>query len=349
MGLRQLLTPSFRARLRLFFVVIVVVPMITMAVVLYQLIVASETSQTDARLSESQTVALGIYKEEQAQAGQVAEEIGRDQQLADALDAGDRGAVQARLDTLTRRNDAQFAELRVDGKGTFEAGSQPAVAGATRRLLDDEEQATGALTVGMLSPEQFSRRINDLTGSDVVIEAGGERLATTQPDAGTADLPDRGAVEVAGVDYRVASFPAPSVEGPIRVSLLMPDRDTASPTSEASLAAIAAFVGFLALAFAFAVAVSRRLQSEIQRLLEAAQRLGSGDFSVAVPAEATTSSPRSARSSTRWRASSRPGWRSCRPNASGWRRRSGAWASRSPPGSIAWACWRSSCRPRSRA
>jgi diguanylate cyclase (GGDEF)-like protein len=285
MGLRQLLTPSFRARLRLFFVVIVVVPMITMAVVLYQLIVASETSQTDARLSESQTVALGIYKEEQAQAGQVAEEIGRDQQLADALDAGDRGAVQARLDTLTRRNDAQFAELRVDGKGTFEAGSQPAVAGATRRLLDDEEQATGALTVGMLSPEQFSRRINDLTGSDVVIEAGGERLATTQPDAGTADLPDRGAVEVAGVDYRVASFPAPSVEGPIRVSLLMPDRDTASPTSEASLAAIAAFVGFLALAFAFAVAVSRRLQSEIQRLLEAAQRLGSGDFSVAVPAD----------------------------------------------------------------
>jgi diguanylate cyclase (GGDEF)-like protein len=173
----------------------------------------------------------------------------------------------------------------VDGKGTFEAGSQPAVADATRRLLDDEEQPTGELSVGMLSPEQFSRRINDLTGSDVVIEAGGERLATTQPDAGTADLPDRGAVEVAGVDYRVASFPAPAVDGPIRVSLLMPDRDAASPTSEASLAAIAAFVGFLALAFAFAVAVSRRLQSEIQRLLEAAQRLGSGDFSVAVPAE----------------------------------------------------------------
>ena len=65
----------------------------------------------------------------------------------------------------------------------------------------------------------------------------------------------------------------------------MPNRDTASPTSRASLAALVAFLGFLALAFAFAVAVSRRLQSEIQRLLEAAQRLGSGDFSVAVPAE----------------------------------------------------------------
>jgi diguanylate cyclase (GGDEF)-like protein len=65
----------------------------------------------------------------------------------------------------------------------------------------------------------------------------------------------------------------------------MPDRDSASPTSPESIAAAAAFIAFLALAFAFAVAVSRRLQSEIQRLLEAAQRLGAGDFSVTVPAE----------------------------------------------------------------
>ena len=55
--------------------------------------------------------------------------------------------------------------------------------------------------------------------------------------------------------------------------------------SRSRLAAAAAFVGFLVLAFIFAVAVSRRLQSEIQRLLVAAQRLGSGDFSVEVPAE----------------------------------------------------------------
>src|SRR5215216_1749173 len=103
MGLRQLLTPSFRALLRLFFVVIVVFPMITIAVVLYQLIVASESSQTDARLAESQTVALGIYDEEQKEAGVLAERIGKDQQLADALDTDDRPAVQRRLDTLTRR------------------------------------------------------------------------------------------------------------------------------------------------------------------------------------------------------------------------------------------------------
>src|SRR3954463_6218857 len=127
MGLRHL---SFRARLRLFFLVIVVVPMITMAVVVYQLIVASEKAQTDARLSQSQTVALGIYQEEQQAAGLVAEDIGSDQQLADAPDLGNRKAVEARLDTLTTRYKASYSELKVDGKGTFTSGSLPAVAAA---------------------------------------------------------------------------------------------------------------------------------------------------------------------------------------------------------------------------
>jgi diguanylate cyclase (GGDEF)-like protein len=286
MGLRQLLTPSFRARLRLFFVVIVVFPMITIAVVLYQLIVASESSQTDARLAESQTVALGIYEEEQQEAGALAERIGKDQQLADAVDADDRPAVQRRLDTLTRRGDARHSLLQIDGTGRFESGTLPGVATATRELLDADQNPTGELTVAMISPEEYARRIRELTGSEVVIEQDDEQLASTQAaDAGGTDLPETGPVEVAGVEYRVRAFEAPVNDDTVTVSLLKPDRDTASPTSEASLAAAAAFVGFLALAFAFAVAVSRRLQSEIQRLLEAAQRLGSGDFSVAVPAE----------------------------------------------------------------
>src|SRR6185295_15678659 len=282
MGFRQL---SFRARLRLFFIVIVIFPMITMAIVLYQLIVASETSQTDARLSESQTVALGIYQEEQDRAGQAAQDIGHDQQLADALDTGEKTAVQDRLDTLAKREDVQYVELKVDSKGTFTSGSVPAVAGANRRLLDQDKKPTGEITVAAISPEEFAQRIASVTASEVVIDQGGQQLATTKADAAGADLPDRGAADVSGVDYRVSSFNADAVDGQIRVALLMPDRDSASPTSGASLAALAAFVGFLALAFAFAVAVSRRLQSEIGRLLEAAQRLGAGDFSVEVPAE----------------------------------------------------------------
>jgi HAMP domain-containing protein len=284
MSFLQLSNPSFRSRLRLFFVVIVVVPMITMAVVLYHLIAASQSSQTDAALSTSETVSSGIYEEEQGQAAQVAQQVGSDQQLADALAAEERRAVQSRLDALAERTGARYVKVQVDGKGAFESGSLPALASSTRRLVDEQQRPTGEITVAMLSPDEYARRIAGLTGSQVVIDAGADRLASTQPEA-ARDLPDDGAVEVAGVDYRVASFRTDGVGGKVDVTLLMPDRDTASPTSGESILAAAAFFGFLALAFAFAVAVSRRLQSEIQRLLVAAQRLGRGDFSVEVPAD----------------------------------------------------------------
>ena len=104
MSFLQLRTPSFRSRLRLFFVVIVILPMITMALVLYLLIVEAERSQTDARLSQAQTVAQQVLREEQAAAGKVAQRIGGDQEIANARMQRDEAAIQDRLDTLTRRH-----------------------------------------------------------------------------------------------------------------------------------------------------------------------------------------------------------------------------------------------------
>jgi diguanylate cyclase (GGDEF)-like protein len=284
MSFLQLRTPSFRSRLRLFFVVIVILPMITMALVLFLLIVEAERSQTDARLSQAQTVAQQVLREEQAAAGEVAQDIGSDQEIANARMQRDEAAIQDRLDTLTRRAEAQYVKLEFTDIGTFEAGQLPALAPASRRLEDQRQQPTGRLTVSMVSPTTFAERISKLTGADVVVEQGDNRLETTHTDA-PANLPDKGAVEVSGTDYRVASFTAPAAGGEVVVRLLLPDQDNAGPTTDKSLLAAAAFVLFLVLAFIFAVAVSRRLQSEIQRLLVAAERLGTGDFSVTVPAE----------------------------------------------------------------
>jgi len=50
-----LIQPSFRGRLRLFFAVIVIVPMIAVAVVLFQLLDASDASRLNSKLSEAQT------------------------------------------------------------------------------------------------------------------------------------------------------------------------------------------------------------------------------------------------------------------------------------------------------
>jgi diguanylate cyclase (GGDEF)-like protein len=52
-----------------------------------------------------------------------------------------------------------------------------------------------------------------------------------------------------------------------------------------TVALIGLTLAFLVLALVFALLVGRTLQEEVQRLLQAAQRLGQGDFSVTVPAE----------------------------------------------------------------
>jgi diguanylate cyclase (GGDEF)-like protein len=284
MSFIQLRNPSFRSRLRLFFVVIVIVPMVTFAVVLFQLVVETERSQVDARLSEGQTVTQGVEREEEDEAAAVAKAIGDDQRLANARMEGNRAAVEARLQALVRRTGARYVNMELGSLGTFVVGDLPALAPVSRRLIDDERKDLGRLTVSTAGPEDFAERIAALTAAEVIVEQGDERLATTIADA-PAELPEKGAVDVSGSDYRINSFNTEAVGGNARVRLLLLDTGNAGPQSRDSIYAAIAFVVFLVLAFVFAVAVSRRLQSEIQRLLVAAQRLGEGDFSVTVPTE----------------------------------------------------------------
>ncbi len=284
----QLRNPSFRSRLRLFFLFIVVVPMIATAVLLFLLIGESQRSQTDRALSQAQLAVQQVDSDLQAQAGQVAKTIVGDQRLANARARNDGEAIQDRLDALADETGAAFVHLNLNTLGDFRAGSLPAMAPESRRLLDaGGEEETGRLTVAMLSADQYVERVSDYTDALVVVSsASGDRLATTSADV-PAELPDVSGVEVSGKEYRVNTFPANAVGRPVEVALLLEDRGGPASTDETRFSILAAvlFVVFIVFAFVFAVAVSRRLQSEIQRLLEAARRLGAGDFSVAVPAE----------------------------------------------------------------
>ena len=287
MSLLQLRTPSFRSRLRLFFMVIVVLPMIVLAVVLFWLIMRAEDSKTDARLAQAVTVSQQVLREEEAAAGEAAEVIGGDQRLANAVKASDDRAIERRLRQLARRTDAHYVQLRLNSLPPFEVGDLPALAPASRRLVDEQEQTTGGITVSTVSPEAFAERIFKLTGADVVVELPGDQRVATRAET-PSELPDSGEANVAGTDVRVASFDWTAVgDDDVQIKLLRPDSDTVAPNSKRSLGAAALFIAFVILAFISAVAVSRRLQSEVQSLLEAARRLGAGDFSVTVPAEGT--------------------------------------------------------------
>src|ERR687896_941637 len=89
---------SFRGRLRLFFVLLVIVPMIALAVVLFTLTARSETGKADAGISAGTRTAFGVYEEAAARAEPALRRVAADRRLRAVLVSG--GGVDARLDQL---------------------------------------------------------------------------------------------------------------------------------------------------------------------------------------------------------------------------------------------------------
>src|SRR5512133_802375 len=105
---------SFRNRLTLFFVLIVVVPMVAVAFVLFRLIADNEHGKADARLAATSRAAINLYREDYNRANRAGANIGGDGALAQALRANDRQALQTRLRQLLAE---QHARRIVIGRG----------------------------------------------------------------------------------------------------------------------------------------------------------------------------------------------------------------------------------------
>jgi diguanylate cyclase (GGDEF)-like protein len=285
---RPVLTPSFRNRLRLFFFVIVVVPMVAVALVLFRLVSTSQDAEIDAKLSQAQRSASGLYSNNTKLASTAAQTIGSDGQLAAAIRDRDSDKIDKRLTKLAHDAGASRVVLTLNGQGRFDVGTDPAVAFSSTGLVDEAGKPKGRLTVSVRTADEFANELSRLNGQQVVMSIGGRVVASTLPDAPPAPLPDRGDVDIGGTEYRVAALvPKSKALGgeKIEVRQLISDEKDRGLLSSTSLLVIGAMIGFLVLAIAFAFTVSRTLHDEIQRLLVAAKQLGRGDFSVAVPAE----------------------------------------------------------------
>ena len=93
---------SFRNRLTVFFIVLVILPMIVVAAVGFVLASDSEQGKTDARLSEAQRSASGLFREYQDRAEDAARAIARDPALAAGDPGRQRGPIQRRFDALAK-------------------------------------------------------------------------------------------------------------------------------------------------------------------------------------------------------------------------------------------------------
>jgi diguanylate cyclase (GGDEF)-like protein len=284
MRFRNLVTPSFRNRLRLFFLLIVIIPMIAVALVLFQVVTRSEESQTDAQLSEAQRVATNLYRDSADRANAAGRQIVADNGLREAIADKNPERIQSRLDAAARDAKARRVLLRLDGPGDFEFGDEPGVAPARNAIVDQDGQPLGRIVTSVDTATTFAAQLEEVAEVGVLIRQGDEVLGASRPELARAELPGSGDAELDGADVRVRTLRVDGFDGR-EVSLLTTLPESSNGNSTTQWIVIGVLAGFLLLAFAFAVTVSRTLQAEVQSLLVAARAIGRGDFSKRVPIE----------------------------------------------------------------
>ena len=275
---------NFRGRLRLFFVLLVIVPMIALAIVLFTITSRSETGKADAGIAAGVRTAFGIYDESANAAEPALREVAADPELSSALSSG-RGIRERMAELVGGPNKVVSIELRsADGKLIARAGSPRAVAPKGAPL--DAGGAT--LAVSMTDAPDLARRIRRLTGLQLGVFRNGRLLATTVEGLGPrGKLGERGephAFELNGNEYRGRIEPLKDpVAGPLELAMF---KDTSGLS--ATIASNKRWIGglllaFLALVLVSAGIVSRALTHQIDTFLVAARRLARGDFRQPVP------------------------------------------------------------------
>jgi diguanylate cyclase (GGDEF)-like protein len=279
---------SFRARLRLFFVLIVIVPMLSVAIVLFRLISDNETGKADAGLNANVKAARSLFLEATRRADGAVEGVGADRVMADALLRGDVARARERARELLGSRGIERIALSRGTRVVFDVGDRDAVAPGRRDLSGFSGRRLGLLEASTTRADEYVRLVRRVTGVDVVVVSGGRVLADSLREGqAPPPLPEPGHaehVEAGGAGYRGASFPAAGFVGrPVEVGVLAPDAERTTNITDARLLAGGILLGFLVLALTFALAVSRSLQAQIGAFLQAARRLGTGDFATNVP------------------------------------------------------------------
>jgi diguanylate cyclase (GGDEF)-like protein len=282
---RSKLVPlSFRRRLTLFFVLIVVLPMIAVAALVINVTGESSSGKADARLAAGLETAISIYERDVDEARSAIDGIGDDPDLAPALASRDEANVESVAERLRRERD--LVALRISDEGgqvLGQAGPPAAVATEVVELQSPAGAPLGTLDASTTTPDSYLAEVEDLTGEDVALVAdSGERLAGTTSVEGS-EVPASGEsadLELDGEEMRVAAAELPGSSG-LRVALVAPVESGGFLSSSPGIAV--ALAAFFAVALIFVLMLSRTLQGQVSEMLAAARRIGEGDFTREVP------------------------------------------------------------------
>jgi diguanylate cyclase (GGDEF)-like protein len=279
---------SFRSRLRLFFVLIVVIPMVVVGVVLYLLIATNETGKADAQVNAKKDTALALYDDAVERAAIAARAIARNVPFATALRRNDIEALQTRVADLQRERGAERVVVaRGPNRALVDVGNLSATFPAKLNLIGGARRTAGRLEVSEITPAQYARRVKQVTGLEVMLMLeGGDVLVNTLPGARRVKIPEdkQGLVEIRGREYRTyATAKAGFLGERVKIAVLSPRAELSGNVQTNRRYLYALIAGFFLLAVTSGLAVSRSLQSQMSEFLNAARRLREGDFSATVP------------------------------------------------------------------
>ena len=179
---------------------------------------------------------------------------------------------------------ASLTALSANGDELASAGSRDGVAAAELEVRGPEG-AIGSVVAAALPADRYVAKVEKLTGRDVAVARDQKVLASTT-DLGDAELPagDGGHdLELPDGDYRVAAVAPGGADPALRIAVLSPHEDAGFLATPPLVAG--ALAAFFAVAIFFVVLLLRSLQGQIREMLEAARRVGGGDFSQKVPVE----------------------------------------------------------------
>ncbi len=271
---------SFRGRLRLFFAIIVIVPMVAVGAVLFSLTEDSERGKADAGIASGVNSTLSLYRDARAAARPSLRRVARTPALTTALRGSDTAEAGAVLRRIVRSDPRVVSAVLRDpaGEVTAAGGSDDGVAAAVGVLETDGGERIGMLAVSVTEAGAFVARAKRLTDLEVLLLRDGDAVAGTLPGV---DPPGRGSsdVEADGRELRSRREPAATVAGvEEEVVVLRPAGDVNQAIGTRRLIVAGILLAFLALALAGSVFVVRALQAQIALFLEAARTLAGGRF-----------------------------------------------------------------------
>src|SRR4051794_5205093 len=266
--------------------IIVIVPMIAVALVLFSITADSETGKADAQIAQGLRAAFAIYDQDRGQARPALARVLRDHVLAGALARGDRKTVAARVPKLAAQlpgvrriavYDANRRPIAAAGRPDAVAPAVAAPASGGRRL--------GYVAVSTTSAREVADEVKRVDGLEARIAVAARIVGSTLSESPAAGVKS-GDVGIAGHDYRGRFVPLHDPVGPpVQVGVFEDRGKLTSAIADRRLLIAAILGAFLLLALLSSIVVVRALQRQVEKFLDAARRLARGDFSRPVPVE----------------------------------------------------------------